>query len=269
MLHDTQRAIAPALHELLSTVSALRNDILAESEELYHSWHPRIGRHAFVPGAPIRPPTWRCDVAICGRCRHRSCPGDCRRLAAASRGSSPRSTRWSPRSALYARQRARTCRITPTNSGCLRVPAPLRRQPTPFLVALPGRVRRASWSRSPRKQGWSRCAYGPCCNRASSVCGLTVHTMKSSNVWTAMLANLRDAEHAVGRAEPVRVLMDLGGPKVRTVRPRKGRKERFGLGDPLLLAHHVKRQNAREPGHCGLYAAGDFGAAAAGCACVD
>ena len=31
MLHDTQRAIASALHELLSTGSALRDDILAES----------------------------------------------------------------------------------------------------------------------------------------------------------------------------------------------------------------------------------------------
>ena len=31
MLHDTRQAIAPALHELLSTVSALRDDILAES----------------------------------------------------------------------------------------------------------------------------------------------------------------------------------------------------------------------------------------------
>jgi pyruvate kinase len=62
-----------------------------------------------------------------------------------------------------------------------------------------------------------------------------------------MLTNLRDAEHAVGRAEPVRVLMDLGGPKVRTVRPRKSGKERFGIGDALLLAHRVKRQNAREP----------------------
>src|SRR4030095_3984360 len=51
MLHETQRAMAPALHELLSTVSALRNDILAESEELYHSWQSRIERPAFAPGA--------------------------------------------------------------------------------------------------------------------------------------------------------------------------------------------------------------------------
>src|SRR5262245_26989681 len=51
MQHDTQRSIAPALHELLSTVSALRNDILAESEELFHSWQARIGRREFVPSA--------------------------------------------------------------------------------------------------------------------------------------------------------------------------------------------------------------------------
>ena len=51
MLHDTRQAIAPALHELLSTVSALRDDILAESEELYHSWQSRIERSAFVPSA--------------------------------------------------------------------------------------------------------------------------------------------------------------------------------------------------------------------------
>jgi len=45
--------------------------------------------------------------------------------------------------------------------------------------------------------------------------------------------------------------MDLGGPKVRTVRPRKAGKERFGIGDTLLLAHRVKRQNAREPARVG------------------
>src|SRR5215470_18662654 len=51
MLHETQGAMAPALHELLSTVSVLRDDILAESEEVYHTWHSRIERSAFVPSA--------------------------------------------------------------------------------------------------------------------------------------------------------------------------------------------------------------------------
>jgi pyruvate kinase len=45
--------------------------------------------------------------------------------------------------------------------------------------------------------------------------------------------------------------MDLGGPKVRTVRHRKAGKERVGIGDRLLLAHQVKRQNAREPARVG------------------
>jgi hypothetical protein len=43
--------MAPALHELLSAVSTLRDDVLAESEELYNSWQSRIERHAFVPSA--------------------------------------------------------------------------------------------------------------------------------------------------------------------------------------------------------------------------
>src|SRR5262245_53572445 len=51
MQHDTQRASAPALHDLLSTVSALRDDILAESEELYDSWQSRIERPEFIPSA--------------------------------------------------------------------------------------------------------------------------------------------------------------------------------------------------------------------------
>src|SRR5262249_33097278 len=51
MQHDTQRVSAPALHDLLSTVSALRDDILAESEELYDSWQSRIERPEFIPSA--------------------------------------------------------------------------------------------------------------------------------------------------------------------------------------------------------------------------
>ena len=51
MQHDARRDIAPELYELLSTVSALRNDILTESEELYSIWQPRIGRPEFLPSA--------------------------------------------------------------------------------------------------------------------------------------------------------------------------------------------------------------------------
>jgi len=54
MLHETQWAMAPALHELLSAVSTFRDNVLAESEEVYNSWQSRIERHAFVPSAQNR-----------------------------------------------------------------------------------------------------------------------------------------------------------------------------------------------------------------------
>jgi len=40
-------------------------------------------------------------------------------------------------------------------------------------------------------------------------------------VWSGMLSNLRIAQRELGSHESVRVLMDLGGPKVRTVRQRR------------------------------------------------
>lgn len=53
-------------------------------------------------------------------------------------------------------------------------------------------------------------------------------------VWTAMIANLREAEAATGRR--ARVLADLGGPKVRTGAVRLAKEKlRLRAGDELLL----------------------------------
>src|SRR5215470_18971675 len=52
------------------------------------------------------------------------------------------------------------------------------------------------------------------------------------DVWTAMLTNLRDAEHAVGRTEPVRVLMDLGGPRSVRYAPGNLAKSALALATP-------------------------------------
>jgi pyruvate kinase len=57
--------------------------------------------------------------------------------------------------------------------------------------------------------------------------------------WEAMIANVRRAEHETGRAERVRVLMDLGGPKVRTILPHNSEKPRVTIGDRLLLTRNV------------------------------
>jgi pyruvate kinase len=54
-------------------------------------------------------------------------------------------------------------------------------------------------------------------------------------VWSGMLRNLRIAERELGSHEPVRVLMDLGGPKVRTVRRKKSDKDVYHVDDKLLL----------------------------------
>jgi len=58
----------------------------------------------------------------------------------------------------------------------------------------------------------------------------------NSEVWSGMLRNLRIAERDLSPVSPVRVLMDLGGPKVRTVRRKKSEKDVYHVGDKLLLA---------------------------------
>jgi pyruvate kinase len=69
--------------------------------------------------------------------------------------------------------------------------------------------------------------------------------------WHQMIANLRRAERALEKPSGVRVLMDLGGPKVRTLRPKKSEKERYFTGDKLLLMppegleHATKRARKR------------------------
>jgi pyruvate kinase len=55
--------------------------------------------------------------------------------------------------------------------------------------------------------------------------------------WLSMLNALRRAELELERKQRTRVLMDLGGPKVRTVRPHKQAKQRFFVGDQLWLTH--------------------------------
>jgi pyruvate kinase len=250
MLHNTQRAMAPALHELLSTVSALRNDILAESEELSHSWHSRIERSAFVPSAQnlaaylalrrrdlrtLQASLMRWGLSSLGR-------SESRVLATldavvASLGSLCSSTR-TDLPDYPDEQRMFAGAHTIAQEADTIFGRYSRAREARIMVTLPTEAgEEPRYLRTLLQQG-IECVRINCAH-------------DDPDVWTAMLTHLRDAEHAVGRTEPVRVLMDLGGPKVRTVRPRKSGKERFGIGDALLLAHRVKRQNAREPARVG------------------
>jgi pyruvate kinase len=68
-------------------------------------------------------------------------------------------------------------------------------------------------------------------------------------VWQGMLDQLRAAEQSLGLTDRVRVLMDLGGPKVRTVRPKKQERDLYAVGDKLLLtALDVEEVRTRKPG---------------------
>lgn len=62
-----------------------------------------------------------------------------------------------------------------------------------------------------------------------------------ATTWEAMLRTLRLAEEELGINTKTRVLMDLGGPKVRTVRTKKSQKERYSIGDKLLLTQAFDR----------------------------
>ena len=63
--------------------------------------------------------------------------------------------------------------------------------------------------------------------------------------WKAMIHNLRLAENELGSSRQLKVLMDLGGPKVRTVRPKKNEKDLYFVGDQFLLVS-VLEQNDDE-----------------------
>jgi pyruvate kinase len=69
------------------------------------------------------------------------------------------------------------------------------------------------------------------------------------SVWQRMLDNLRARERALGLATPVPVLMDWAGPRCAPCGPRSRRKDRYAVGDRLLLTGlDVEEVRRRKPG---------------------
>ena len=65
-----------------------------------------------------------------------------------------------------------------------------------------------------------------------------------AQAWSGMLRNLKLAERELESREPIRVLMDLGGPKVRTTRPPKVEQESYHVGEKLLLTSASNLEHA-------------------------
>jgi pyruvate kinase len=231
MLHETQRAMAPALHELLSTVSALRNDILAESEELYHSWQSRIERPAFAPGAQnlaaylalrrrdlrtLQASLMRWGLSSLGRSESRVIAS--LDAVVASLGSICAATRTDVLDYPDEQQM-----FAGTNTIAQAADAifgrSTRERQTRIMVTLPTEAgEEPRFLRTLLQQG-IECVRINCAH-------------DDPDVWTAMLTHLRNAEQAVGRTEPVRVLMDLGGPRsVRYATIKRG-KSALALATP-------------------------------------
>jgi pyruvate kinase len=56
-----------------------------------------------------------------------------------------------------------------------------------------------------------------------------------ADTWLCLIRSLRRAELELGSVRRARVLMDLGGPKIRTVLPKKADETRLSVGDELWL----------------------------------
>lgn len=70
----------------------------------------------------------------------------------------------------------------------------------------------------------------------------------SPDVWAGMIDRIRCAERHAGSPHRTRVLMDIGGPRVRTVRPDSEAVvlDRYFIGDTLLLVKDVYRPPVRD-----------------------
>jgi pyruvate kinase len=232
---------ATELHDLLATLVALRRDVLAEGNELFGRVRDFIQREAYLESAR----NLACYLALRRR--------DLRPLQTALM-----------RRGLSSLGRSES-RVVPVLDAIMTsLPAMLRVDD----VEVPGYPSQASFfygAEAITRQ--ADAIFGPGQHRRNTrimvtlpaeaakdpglIQALVEHGIESVRincahdnqaVWEAMIANVHRAEQVTGRTERVRVLMDLGGPKVRTILPNQDAKPRVTIADTLLLARDVHEQ---------------------------
>ena len=218
---------------LLHALLALRQDVRTEGQELFARWRPLIRRRAFLLGAlnlayyiglrrrdirPLQTELMLWGLSSLGRSEGRVMPNLNAVIATLARLSENPPTDLPRHPPLRAFFRGR--RLLDTNTAAILGNAPEHRR-VRIMVTLP--------------------------TEAASDVGMVeefmVRGMDSARincahdtpeVWSAMIAAVRRGEMRTGRQ--CRVLMDLGGPKVRTgevLIPRT--KDRLYVGDQFLL----------------------------------
>ena len=225
------------LEDLLTSVVALRSDVLANGEALLSDWHPHIQRLPFQAAArnlALYLALRRCDVRPLQR-----------RLVAcglSSLGGSEAHVQPSL-DALVGMLSAATGNtaseqiLFPTETSFFQGEQTIAREAAAiFGPRLHGRATRIMVTLPP--QAAQDTSFAEAILRAGAECVRINCAHDTPDAWAAMIANLRHAEQAIGGRQ-VRVLMDLGGPKVRTVRPTKHNQHRFIVDDPLLLVRDL------------------------------
>ena len=231
--------VASHLEQLLASVVALRSDVLAKGEALIGDWRPRIQRTTFQAAAR--------NLALYLALRRRDLRPLQHRLMACGLSSLGRSeSHVQPSLDALVAMLSTACGSTafapitfPTETSFFQGEQTIAREAEAiFGPGLHGRVTRIMVTLPP--QAAQDAGFAEAILRAGAECVRINCAHDTPDDWAAMIANLRHAEQAVGDGRRVRVLMDLSGPKVRTIRPTKRNKQRFIVGDTLLLVRDLK-----------------------------
>src|SRR5262245_3732881 len=238
-LRETQTA--PSTSDLLQTLVALRRDVMAEGDNLFGNGLTFIQREEYLESAR----NLACYLALRRRdLRPLQTALMCRGLSSLGRSES---------------------RVVPTLDAIIASLAVMLRvddaemPPYPseeaFFYGAHAIARQADTILGPGQQGRdtrimvtlsTEAAEDPSLLRALVEQGIECVRINcahdSQPVWEAMIANVRRAEHITRHSARVRILMDLGGPKVRTILPKNSAKPRVSIGDTLLLTRDVRAQ---------------------------
>src|SRR5262245_43789797 len=218
--------MSPQLQELLTAMMALRNDVLAEGETLLNAWRPRIQRDAFQTGAR--------NLALYLALRRRdlrSLQRELGRWGLSSLGRSESHVQPALDSVVTLLEAA--CRVNepgvgsfPTEESFFHGAQTIAQEAeaifgpgghgrdTRIMVTLPPEAAQDATFATEIMRHGAECVRINCAHDTPAI-------------WEAMLANLDHAAQTLGASRRMRVLMDLGGPRVRTGRPVKKSKERL------------------------------------------
>jgi pyruvate kinase len=226
------------LEQLLESVVTLRRDVLAQGDALLDDWRPRMLRPTFQEAArnlalylalrrndlrPLQRRLMAYGLSSLGRSESHVLPALDALVAMLSTacGTPVRERIAFPSETSFFQGEQTIAREAAAIFG----PA-LHGRDTRIMVTLPAAAA-------------DDAAFAEAILRAGAECVRINCAHDTPEIWEAMIANLRRAEQAIGDGRRTRLLMDLGGPKVRTLRPAKQTKQRFRSGDRLLLVRDL------------------------------